>query len=555
MENAELWISRGILYEIYIRSFFDRSGDGVGDFRGILERIDYIVRLGVKGILLNCPFQSFAGNSRHPLTDWMRPDGSLGTLSELLLVVEAAHEKGLKVLASLPINATSDRHTWFLESRDRSSRYLRKSFFWSNRLKLPTSPDQEVPEISNWAKDEETGQYYWYQDHKDEPAINYGDPEICEEIRRAFEHWFTLGFDGFRLAGAGRLHRLGKEGIELVTDPFRQLQGILAPLRNSFPDRLFLFEAGSSPRGALSRDSRLFYHFNGFFPSVIRAVKEENKAPLEQALCSDEFAAHARRELPVRWTLDLRERSEETFEKFLEDDGEGAIFPLDDNPPQDRPVLARVARIMDNGRRRLQLAASLFFTFPGIPVLYYGDEIGMGDHPHLPGRNPVRTPMQWSSDRNAGFSKADPEELYNPVIDDPLYSYTMVNVESQERFVDSHLWNFRRMIDVRNRQPALWGEGEFRVVGTTHPAIFAFVRRTGDETCLIVHNLSKSSVFGELDLSRYASLVPRELFGGAIFPKIPRHPYLVTMTPYSFIWFELRPERKTARPKAAEVAP
>ena len=161
--------------------------------------------------------------------------------------------------------------------------------------------------------------------------------------------------------------------------------------------------------------------------------------------------------------------------------------------------------------------------------------------------------MQWSSDRNAGFSKADPEELYNPVIDDPLYSYTMVNVESQERFVDSHLWNVRKMIDVRNRQPALWGQGEFLVVETTHPAIFAFVRRTGGETCLLIHNLSKSSVFGELDLSRYASLVPRELFGGAIFPKIPRHPYLVTMTPYSFIWFELRPAGKKSRPKVAEV--
>ena len=555
MDDTELWISRGILYEIYIRSFYDKSGDGVGDFRGILERMDYIARLGVKGILLNCPFQSFSGNSRHPLTDWMRPDASLGSLSELLVVIEAAHAKGLKVLASLPINATSDRHTWFLESRNRSSRYLRKSFFWSNRLKLPASPDQETPEISNWAKDDETGQYYWYQDHKDEPAINYGDPEICEEIRRVFEHWFTLGFDGFRLAGSGRLHRLGKEEIELVTDPFRQLQGILAPLRSSFPDRVFLLETSAPPRGVSSQDPRLFYHYNGFFPSVIRSVKEENKEPLEQALSSGERETHARKDLPIRWTLDLRERSEETFEKFLEEDGGDAIFPLEEISSRDRPVLSRVARIMENGRRRIQLAASLFFTFPGLPVLYYGDEIGMGDHPHLPGRNPVRTPMQWSSDRNAGFSGADPEELYNPVIDVPLYSYPMVNVESPERFVDSHLWNVRRMIEVRNRQPALWSQGQFGVVETTHPALFAFTRRAGDETCLLVHNLSKSSVCGELRLGKFASLIPRELFGGALFPKIPRHPYLVTMTPYAFIWFELLPGRTPVRKKKAEAAP
>ena len=555
MDDTELWISRGILYEIYIRSFYDKSGDGVGDFRGILERMDYIARLGVKGILLNCPFQSFSGNSRHPLTDWMRPDASLGSLSELLVVIEAAHAKGLKVLASLPINATSDRHTWFLESRDRSSRYLRKSFFWSNRLKLPSSPDQETPEISNWAKDDETGQYYWYQDHKDEPAINYGDPDICEEIRRVFEHWFTLGFDGFRLAGSGRLHRLGKEGIELVTDPFRQLSGILAPLRSSFPDRVFLFETSAPPRGAFSQDPRLFYHYNGFFPSVIRSVKEENKEALEQAIASGEREFHTRKDLPIRWTLDLRERSEETFEKFLEEDGGDAIFPLEEVSMQDRPVLARVARIMENGRRRIQLAASLFFTFPGLPVLYYGDEIGMGDHPHLPGRNPVRTPMQWSSDRNAGFSAADPEELYNPVIDDPLYSYTMVNVESQERFADSHLWNVRRMIEVRNRQPALWSQGQFGIVETTHPALFAFTRRAGDETCLLVHNLSKNSVSGELKLGKFASFLPRELFGGALFPKIPRHPYLVTMTPYSFIWLELLPGRRPVRKKKAEATP
>ncbi len=550
METNELWISRGLLYEVYIRSFNDASGDGVGDFRGILEHMDYIVRLGVKGLLLNCPFQSFPGNSRHPLTNWMRTDPTLGSLSELLVVIEAAHSKGLKILASLPVNATSDRHDWFLESKEKSSRYLRKSFFWSNRLKLPSSLEQEIPEISNWAKDDETGQYYWYQDHKDEPAINFGDPEICEEIRRVFEHWFNLGIDGFRLAGSGRLHRLGKEGIELITDPFKQLQGILLPLRNSFPDRVFLFETGSPPRGSSSQDSRLYHHYNGFFPSIIRSIREENKESLDQALGSGGRERYAKKDAPIRWTLDLRERSEETFEKFLEEDGEDTIFPVSSDALE-RPVLSRVARVMENGRRRIQLATSLFLTFPGIPVLYYGDEIGMGDHPHLPGRNPIRTPMQWSSDRNAGFSSADPEELYNPVIDDPLYSYTIVNVESQDRFIDSHLWSIRRMIEVRNRQPALWSQGQFGVIETTHPSIFAFFRKTGDETCILIHNLSKNSVCGELKLGRFSPLVPRELFGGAIFPRIPRHPYLMTMTPYSFIWFELitnlRPARKSQK--------
>jgi maltose alpha-D-glucosyltransferase/alpha-amylase len=208
---------------------------------------------------------------------------------------------------------------------------------------------------------------------------------------------------------------------------------------------------------------------------------------------------------------------------------------------------------MENGRRRIQLVMSLFLTSPGIPVIYYGDEIGMGDHPHLPGRNPVRTPMQWSADRNGGFSGADPEELYNPVIDDPLYSYTMVNVESQERFADSHLWNVRQMVAIRNRQIALYSHGQFGVVESGHPSIYAFFRRAGGEVCLLIHNLSKTSVCGYLDLSNFAGLVPHELFGDTVFPRIPLHPYLVTMTPYSFIWFRLLPPPKPRGGRKTEV--
>ena len=539
MSSDEIWIQQSVLYEIYIRTFFDHSGDGIGDFRGISDKMDYIDRLGVKGILLNCPFQSFAGNSRHPLIDWMRLDPVMGTLSDFLMVIEKAHSLDIRVLLSLPVNATSDKHLWFLESRNRSSRSLRKSYFWSERLKVAASPSQDIPEVANWAEDEETGQYYWYQDHKDEPAINYGDLEIQEEIRRVFEHWLTLEVDGFRLAGSGRLHRLNKNKIEIVSDPFHQFRTILNPLKNSYPDKIFLFESGIAPRNQYLNDSRLYFHFNGFFPSVINSIRNENRDPLSQAFGTGDREIHSKKDIPIRWTLDLRERSEETFEKFQEENGEDSLFPIDLWNSQERPVLSRVARLMDNGRRRLQLAISLFLTSPGIPVLYYGDEIGMGDHPHLWGRNPIRTPMQWSSDRNAGFSKADPEELYNPVIDDPLYSYTMVNVESQERFSDSHLWNVRRMIEIRNKQAAFASKGQFGVIESGHPSIFSFYRKSGGEICLLIHNLSKTSVCGDLQLSMFSGLVPHELFGGAVFPKIPRHPYLITMTPYSFIWFSL----------------
>ena len=537
----QIWVQQGVLYEIYIRSFFDRSRDGIGDFRGVADRLDYVSRLGVKGILLNCPFMSFSGNTRHPLIDWMRLDPGMGTLSDFLLILEKAHSLGMKVILSLPINATSDNHVWFRDSKMPGSRFLRKSYFWSDDPPPEPGLGRDRPEVANWSQDAESGRYYWYQDHKDEPALNYGDPELLEEIRRVFEHWLTLDVDGFRLAGSGRLHRLKKNVIELVDDPFKVFKTVLDPFRKSFPDRVFLFEVGSASRGTHLHDTRLYYHFNSFFPAVIGAIRNEDKEPLEVMLQSGGRDIHARKDWPIHWTLDLRERSEETFEKFDQDDGEDAPFPLEPDLPQDRPILSRVARLMENGRRRIQLAMSLFMTSPGIPVLYYGDEIGMGDHPHLWGRNPIRTPMQWSADRNAGFSKADPEELYNPVIDDPLYSYTMVNVESQERFEDSHLWNVRRMVDVRNRQSALWSRGKFEVVESGHPSIFSFVRESGGEVCLLIHNLSKSSVCGFLKLEQYAGRIPHELFGGAVFPRITKYSYLVTMTPYSFIWFRLEP--------------
>ncbi|MHB8422835.1 MAG: alpha-amylase family glycosyl hydrolase [Leptospirales bacterium] len=541
MHSGQIWVQQGVLYEIYIRSFFDRTKDGIGDFRGVSDRLDYVARLGVKGILLNCPFMSFAGNIRHPLIDWMRLDPTMGSLSDFLLILEKAHSVGIKVILSIPINATSDQHVWFRDSKMKGSRSLRKSYFWSDNPPPEPGPGRDRPEVANWSFDPESGRYYWYQDHKDEPALNYGDPELLEEIRRVFEHWLTLDVDGFRLSGSGRLHMFKKNVIEPVDDPFKVFKSVLEPFRKAFSERVFLFEVGNSSRGGHLHDSRLYFHFNSFFPAVLEAIRNEDKGPLEAMWLTGGRDVHARKDWPIHWTLDLRERSEETFEKFEQDDGDDASFPLQPDLPQDRPILSRVARLMENGRRRIQLVMSLFMTSPGIPVLYYGDEIGMGDHPHLWGRNPIRTPMQWSADRNAGFSKVDPEELYNPVIDDPLYSYTMVNVESQERFSDSHLWNVRRMIGIRNGQPALWSWGQFAVVESGHPSIFSFVRMGGGDVCLLIHNLSKSSVCGFLKLERFAGMVPHELIGGAVFPKILKHPYLVTMTPYSFIWFRLVP--------------
>ncbi len=539
MRPEPAWIQKDVLYEIYIRCFLDHNGDGTGDFAGITDRLDYIARLGVRSILLNCPFLAQRERDRHPLVDWMKVDPDLGNLSDFLLLIEKAHARGLRVLISLPVNATSIEHIWFRESRQKKPRFMKKSYFWSEEA--PSEPEAEnvSPEKANWSQDAESLRYYWFQDRKNEPALNYADPEIMEEMRRVFEHWFTLGVDGFRLAGAGRLHVFKNRSIEPLPDPFRTFLPVTEPLRKIFPDRVFLFgtETPPSRKTGLS-DPNTYFHFGSFFPSVLDAVKNEDKGALDTLIITSPEIRSARKDGTIRWTIDHRARSEDTFEKF-DSDGAGEIpLPVNDLGPP-RPILARLAGSMENGRRRIQLVMSLSLTFPGIPVLYYGDEIGMGDNPHLPGKKPIRTPMQWSADRNAGFSRADPEELYSTVIDDPPFSYTMVNVESQERFPDSHLWHVRLMIDIRNGQPALWSDGIFETVETTHPAMLAFIRSRGDTVCLLIHNLSKSAICGLLKLSLWEGLVPRELLGGVRFPRIGKSPYLVTMTPYSYIWFLL----------------
>lgn len=534
-------ILSGVIYEIYLRSYRDHSGDGTGDFLGVVDSMDYIARLGVQSILLNCPFLSVHGKDHHPLTDWMKLDPELGTLSDFLLLLEKAHVKGLKVLLSLPVNATSDQHIWFKESRSSGGSLFSKSYFWSDSPPPEPETRHEPPEKVNWNLDPESGRYYWFGDHKDEPSLNYGDPEILSEMRRIFEHWFALDVDGFRFAGAGRLHARKKKEILPVVDSFQTFQPVISPLRKSYPERAFLFETGSPPLGKSQLlDSRLFYHFNPFFPAVISSIKSEDRTPLEPLL-KNITKGRARKLLSRNRTIHLRERSEETFELLNPESLDDALFPLEPDLPEDRPILSRVARLMDNGRRRIQLVMSLFFTFPGLPVLYYGDEIGMGDHPHLKGKNPIRTPMHWSADRNAGFSRADPEELFNPVIEDPLYSYQMVNVESQERFPDSHLWNVRGMIKIRNKNPSLYSIGDFELIETKSPSVLAYVRSRNGERALFIHNLSKSAMFGHLDLSKWAGYKPREMFSGGLFPTVGKSPYLITMTPYSTIWFFLEP--------------
>jgi len=542
-------IFHGVMYEIYIRSYSDHSGDGTGDFLGIVDRLDYISRLGVSSILLNCPFLSVHGKDHHPLVDWMKLDSELGTLSDFLLLLEKAHMKGLKVLLSLPVNATSDQHVWFRESRSSRNSPFSKSYFWSDTPPPEPETRHDPPEKINWTLDPESGRYYWFGDHKDEPSLNFGDGEILSEMCRIFEHWFALEVDGFRLAGAGRLHSRKKNEILPVQDPFRIFQPVIAPLKKSYPDKVFMFETGSPPsgRGQMS-DPRLFFHFNPFFPAVISAIKNEDRSSLEPLL-DGMSRGGSKANLTRNRTIHLRERSEETFELLDSESLDEALFPLEPELPEDRPILSRVARLMENGRRRIQLVMSLFFTFPGLPVLYYGDEIGMGDHPHLRGKNPIRTPMHWSADRNAGFSRADPEELFNPVIEDPLYSYQMVNVESQERFPDSHLWNVRRMIGVRNQNPLLYGNGGFELIETKSPSILAYVRSSDGKTALFVHNLSKSAMFGHLDLAKWYGFQPREMFSGGLFPTVERSPYLITMTPYSTIWFllESQTQKKTTK--------
>ena len=546
LEPDPLWYKDAIIYQVHVRAFYDSNGDGIGDFRGLTEKLDYLAELGVTAVWLMPFYPSPGRDDGYDIADYVGVNPDYGTLADVRRFVRAAHERGIRVIGELVCNHTSDQHPWFQRARRAPKGSVYRDFYvWSD------TPDRYREariifrdfEPSNWSWDPVAGQYYWHRFYHHQPDLNYDNPRVREAIFRVMDFWLELGIDGLRLDAVPYLYEREGTNCENLPETHAFLKALRAHIDARFADRMLLAEANQWPDDAVAYfgagdECHMAFHFP-IMPRLFMALRMEDRYPivdiLEQTPPIPESA---------QWALFLRNHDELTLE-MVTDEERDYMYRVYASDPQARINLGirrRLAPLVGNNRRRIELLNGLLFSLPGTPVLYYGDEIGMGDNVYLGDRNGVRTPMQWSPDRNAGFSTANRQRLYLPVIVDPEYHYEAVNVAAQQANPHSLLWWMRRLIALRKRHPA-FGRGSFEVVPADNRKVFAFLRRTAEETILVVANLSRYAQWARLDLGAAAGLVPVELFGNVEFPAVGREPYGLSLSPHSFLWFRLDPPR------------
>lgn len=549
-EPETRWYEDAVFYELHVKSYFDSNDDGIGDFNGLTQKLDHLQDLGVSCVWLLPFFPSPLLDDGYDVADYRDVHPSYGTIQDFQTFLNEAHRRNIRVAAEMVINHTSDQHPWFQAARSApSGSPLRDFYYWRDRADgFCNVADNK----RHWAWDNIAGAFYWHRFFPHQPDLNYDHPQVREEMLKVLRFWLDLGVDGLCLNGASFL--IEREGTDcehlpethsILKEMRRELQGaypqaMLQAGVNAWPGEVRSYfgdgdECHMAPNLALAQ--RLFL-----------AVRQEDRHPLTDLL----------RQTPAlpphcQWITLLRNHDELTL-ALATDEERDYMYREYAGDPRMRlhgGIRRRLAPLVENNRRRIELLFGLLFSLPGAPVLYYGDEIGMGDNVFLGGRNGVRTPMQWSSDRNAGFSRSDFAHLYAPPIMDPLFGYQAVNVEAERRDTSSLLHWIRQLIALRRRMPTL-SRGELQFLEPSNRKVIAFLRRRGEETVLVVANLARSAQPVELDLSRFAGLIPQEVLGRAAFPRIGSSPYLITLAPHGFHWFELR---KTVEDVAARFAP
>ena len=537
-----LWYKDAIIYELHVRAFADSNGDGIGDFPGLISRLDYLQQLGVNTIWLLPFYPSPLRDGGYDISDYTSINPDYGTVRDFSRFVREAHRRGLRVITELVVNHTSDQHPWFQRAR-RAPRGSpeRNWYVWSDddgrfagtRIIFTDS------ETSNWAWDPVAGQYYWHRFFSHQPDLNYEHPQVRRAILRVMKFWLDRGVDGLRLDAVPYLREREGTSNENLPETHAVLREWRAFIDEHYADRLLLAEANQWPQDVRAYfgdgdECHMAFHFP-VMPRIFMALRQEDRRPIVDILAQTP-------EIPetCQWALFLRNHDELTLEMVTDEERDYmySIYATDPRTRLNLGIRRRLAPLVDNNRRAIELLHSLLFSLPGTPILYYGDEIGMGDNVFLGDRDGVRTPMQWSGDRNAGFSRADPALLYLPLIADPLYGYQAVNVESQERSVSSLLNWMRRMIALRARRKAL-GRGSLEMLHPENRAVLAFVRRHEDAVTLVVANLSRFVQSAALDLSDYAGAVPVEVIGQHALPSIETQPYVLTIGPHGFYWFDL----------------
>src|SRR3984885_1798707 len=536
------WYKDAIIYQIHIKSFFDANNDGIGDFPGLLSRLDYIADLGVNTVWLLPFYPSPRLDDGYDISAYREVHPDYGTLADFRRFVRAAHARGIRVITELVINHTSDQHPWFQRARKAKPGSPWRNFYvWSDS-------DQKYAgtriifldtERSNWTWDPVAGQYYWHRFYSHQPDLNYDNPQVLKTVLSVMRYWLQLGVDGLRLDAVPYLVEREGTNNENLPETHQILKRFRAEVDEAFPGRMLLAEVNQWPEDCKEYfgngdECHMAFHFP-LMPRMYMAIAREDRFPVTDIM----------RQTPAipetcQWAIFLRNHDELTLEMVTDSERDylWETYAADRRARINLGIRRRLAPLLQRDRRRIELMNSLLLSMPGTPVIYYGDEIGMGDNIHLGDRNGVRTPMQWSPDRNGGFSRADPAVLVLPTNMDPLYGHAAVNVEAQSRDSHSILNWTRRMLAVRRRHPAL-GRGSLYALYPKNRKILAYLREREDETILCVANVAHSSQAVELDLSQFNGRVPVELNGGTPFPPIGELPYLLTLPPYGFYWFAL----------------
>ncbi len=545
--SEPLWYKDAIIYELHVKSFYDGNGDGIGDFQGLIQKLDYLHELGITAIWLLPFYPSPLKDDGYDIADYFNVNRDYGTLRDFRQFLCEAHKRGIRVITELVINHTSDQHKWFQRARRaKTGSAWRDYYVWSK------TPDKYKEariifkdfEQSNWAWDQVAQAYYWHRFYSHQPDLNFDNPHVRKQILRVLDFWLGMGVDGLRLDAVPYLFEREGTNCENLAETHAYLKELRAHIDSKYGDRMLLAEANQWPEDAAEYfgegdECHMAFHFP-VMPRLFMAVQMEDRFPIvnmiEQSM-----------DIPpnCQWTMFLRNHDELTLE-MVTDEERDYMYRSYAQDPKTRINLGirrRLAPLLDNNHRKIELMNFLLFSLPGTPVLYYGDEIGMGDNYYLGDRDGVRTPMQWSPDRNAGFSRANPQQLYLPVVIDLQYHYTAVNVESQMSNPSSLLWFMRRLVSMRNRFKA-FGRGSIEFIASDNPRVLSFMRRCEDEYILVVANLSRFCQIVHLYLAKYNSLVPVEVFGGNKFSYITDQPYILSLGPHNTYWFTLQKQEE-----------
>jgi len=550
------WYKDGIIYQTHVRAFFDSNGDGIGDFQGLARKLDYLQDLGINILWLLPFYPSPLRDDGYDIADYTAVNPSYGTLADFKAFLKEAHNRGIRVVTELVINHTSDQHAWFQKSRRAKPGSPWRDFYvWSD------APDRYKDariifkdfETSNWAWDPVAKAYYWHRFFSHQPDLNFDNPAVHDALLKALDFWMDLGVDAFRLDAIPYLYEREGTTCENLPETHAFLKKLRSYMDEKYPGRILLAEANQWPEDSLpyfgdGDECHMAFHFP-VMPRMYMSLAMEDRFPIIDIMNQTPPIPEN-----CQWAIFLRNHDELTLEMVTDEDRDymWRTYAKDVQARINLGIRRRLAPLLENHRGRIHLMNGLLFSFPGTPIVYYGDEIGMGDNIWLGDRNGVRTPMQWSSDRNAGFSRANPQQLFFPVIIDPQYHYEQVNVEAQQSNQYSLLWWMKRLMAMRKRYKAL-GRGSMEFLHTENRKILAYVRRWEDETILVVANLSRLVQCFELDLTQYRGMVPVELSGGTRFPVVGERPYFLNLSPFAFYWFKL--EREVAPEISTQDAP